>query len=98
MNERTGLAEKLELIGSLFEIDGVEEQLGKLKAGMSIFAINAITTRVESILLKADKELADRLVAAYRQIDLEQVNEYSDKDYTITLREAILTEVIGFFI
>lgn len=94
---RTDLAEKLEIIGSLFEIDGMDELVNKFKAGISVVKYNAITIQIESLLLKTDKELADRLVASNKGITMEDVEKMDDADFAVSLRDAITTDVIGFF-
>lgn len=94
---RNELAEKLELIGSIFEIDGMDKLVNKFEKGISIIKYNAITIQIESLLLKKNPEVAEQLVAAHLDKTVDEIKELSDAEYAVALRDAITTDVIGFF-
>lgn len=94
---RNELAEKLELIGSIFEIDGMDKLVNKFTKGISIIKYNAITIQIESLLLKKNPEVAEQLVAAHLEKTVDEIEELSDAEYAVALRDAITTDVIGFF-
>ncbi len=94
---RNELAEKLELIGSIFEIDGMDKLVNKFEKGISIIKYNAITIQIESLLLKKNPEVAEQLVAAHLDKTVDEIKELSDAEYAVSLRDAITTDVIGFF-
>lgn len=96
-NNRADLAEKMELIGRIFEIDGMNELLVKYESGMSTVKFNAVTIQVSSLLLKADKDLADDIIAMSMATDTKAVQELGDAEYAVALRNAIITDVMGFF-
>ena len=97
MTERKDLSEKLEIIGSIFEIDGMEALVSKYEAGMGIVKFNAITIRIEALLLKENRAVADELIAKNKGITEEEVDKMDDGEYSLALRNAILTDVVGFF-
>ena len=66
-NDRKDLADKLEVIGEIFEIDGMAELLGKFDEKMNLVKFNAVTIQITSLLLKANKPLADRTERIWRQ-------------------------------
>ena len=90
-------AEKLEVIGSIFEIEGMNKLLNKFKKDQSIVQFNAIVIQIESLLLKNNAELADRVVAMSLEKTAEEVEKLSDSEYAIALRNAITGDVMGFF-
>lgn len=94
---RNELAEKLELIGSIFEIEGMDKLVNKFSKGMSIIKYNAITIQIESLLLKNNPEVAEKLVANHLEKTVEEIKELPDAEYAVSLRDAITTDVIGFF-
>lgn len=94
---RNELAEKLELIGSIFEIDGMDKLVNKFEKGISIIKFNAITIQIESLLLKKNPEVAEQLVAVHLDKTVDEIKELSDAEYAVALRDAITTDVIGFF-
>ena len=94
---RNDLAEKLELIGSIFEIDGMDKLVNKFTKGISIIKYNAITIQIESLLLKNNPEVAEKLVANHLDMTDEEVKGMDDAEYAVALRDAITTDVIGFF-
>ena len=96
-SNRKDLADKLEVIGEIFEIDGMAELLGKFDEKMNLVKFNAVTIQITSLLLKANKPLADRVAALADGMDLEKVQELDDAAYSIALKKAILGDVMGFF-
>ena len=96
-NKRTELAEKMEVIGRIFEIDGMSELLAKYQAGMSTVKFNAVTIQVSALLLKDSRDLADKIIAMSREEDDEKVQELDDAEYATALRNALITDVMGFF-
>ena len=75
MNERKELAEKMELIGTLFEIDGMSELLGKYEAGMNSVKFSAVTIQVSGLLLKEKKGVADMVIDMSKNITVEDVQK-----------------------
>ncbi|MBP5744117.1 MAG: hypothetical protein J6W44_04315 [Oscillospiraceae bacterium] len=96
-NKRADLAEKMEIIGQIFEIDGMAELLQKYQAGMSPVKFNAVTIQVSSLLLKTDKSLADKIIAMSLEETDETVQGMDDGVYAQALKNAIITDVMGFF-
>jgi len=94
---RNNLAEKLEIIGSIFEIDGMSKLLDKFKKDQNIVQFNAIVIQIESLLLKNNAELADRVVGISLGKTAEEVGKLSDSEYAVALRNAITGDVMGFF-
>lgn len=94
---RKDLAEKLELIGSIFEIDGMDKLVNKFEKGISIIKYNAITIQIESLLLKENPKVAEQLVAAHLEKTVDEIKDLSDAEFAVALRDAITTDVIGFF-
>lgn len=94
---RNELAEKLEIIGGMFEIDGMSDLLGKFDAKMSTVKFNAVVIQIESLLLQGNQDIADKIVAMSRKITADEVAEMEDSEYAAALRTAIITDVMGFF-
>ena len=97
MTDRNILAEKMEIIGQVFEIEGMSDLLNKFKPGMSTVKFNAVTIQVSGLLLKGNKELADRVIAMSMDEPDEKVQELDDAEYALALRNAIVVDVMGFF-
>lgn len=96
-NKRNDLAEKLEIIGQVFEIDGMNALLNKFEMGMNNVKFSAVVIQVTGLLLKENKHVADRIIALNQGIDMKKVQEMDDGEYATVLRNAILTDVMGFF-
>lgn len=96
-NKRVDLAEKIEVIGQIFEIDGMSELLGKFDKGMNQVKFSAVVIQVSGLLLKENKAVADRLIAMSRNCSDADVQKLEDREYATALRDAILTDVMGFF-
>ena len=96
-NKRENLAEQLEMIGELFEIEQITPLLMRYKNGMSGQQFNALTLQVCSVVMKQNKGLCDRLIAKNKNIDLDAVQELDDAEYSLAMREAITKDVLGFF-
>ena len=94
---RSNLAEKLEIIGMMFEIDGMNDLLGKFDKGMNNVKFNAVVIQIESLLMKNNPALGDKIVALSNDLKNEEVEKLSDSDYASMLRNAIITDVMGFF-
>lgn len=97
MNARTDLAERMELVGQVFEIDGMQELLTKYEKGISMVKFNAVTIQVTALLLKQNKDLADRIMVAGTGRTQEEVDELDDGSYAAVLKDVILRDVLGFF-
>lgn len=97
-NNRNKLAEKLEIIGGIFEIDGMNELLAKVEPGMSNLKFGAVLIQVEGLLMKENQHVADKIVAMNREITADEVAEMDDVEYTNALRAAIVSDVLGFFV
>ena len=96
-NKRVDLAEKIEVIGQIFEIDGMSELLNKFDKGMNQVKFSAVVIQVSGLLLKEKKAVADRLIAMSRNCNDAEVQKLDDGEYATALRDAILTDVMGFF-
>lgn len=97
MGNRDGLAEQMELVGQVFEIEGMQELLSKFEKGMSMVKFNAITIQVSALLLKKNRQLADRIIAAGEGKTPEEVDAMEDGEYAGVLKNVILRDVLGFF-
>lgn len=106
MNNRSELAEKMEIIGLIFEIDGMPELLKKYESGVdengnrvpiNMVKFNAVTIQVSALLLKVNKDLCDKLIAMSMGTEEKTVQELDDGTYAQALRNAIITDVMGFF-
>ena len=105
MGNRNELAEKLELIGGMFEIDGMNELLDKFdekdakgnRKRISPVKYNAIVIQMESLLMKGNQDVADRVVAMGREISLEEVAAMNDAEYAGALKDVLMKDVLGFF-
>lgn len=97
MSNRADIADQLELIGDVMEIEEIVDVLGKFEKGDGIYKVNARVMKIEGILLRNNKTAADKLVAMANDKSIDEVDAMNDKDYTKALRDAILTEVLGFF-
>ena len=107
MSNRADLAEKMEIIGRVFEIDGMPELLKKFdpeenekgeKKQISVVKFNAVVIQVSGLLLKTDKDLADKIIAMSTNKKDADVQKMDDANYAAELRKAILTDVMGFFV
>ena len=105
-NSRVDLAEKMEIIGQIFEIDGMSDLLKKYDAGtdekgervpISMVKFNAVTIQVSALLLKTNKDLADKIIAMSLEEKDEEVQKMDDATYAQALRNAIIRDVMGFF-
>ena len=94
---RVELADKMELIGRIFEIDGMTLLLDKYEKGMTTVKFNAVTIQVSALLLRTDRDLSDRLIAMSLEEPIETVRGMEDADYALALRNAIIADVMGFF-
>lgn len=96
-NNRADLAEKMEIIGRIFEIDGMTDLLNKYEKDMGTVKFNAVTIQVSALLLKSNKDLSDKIIAMSLDEDEEKIQELDDANYAIALRNAIVRDVMGFF-
>jgi len=96
-NKRENLAEQLEMIGELFEIEDLVPLFVKFDKEMSVVRFNAVVIQISGVLLAKNRALADKLVAFRRGVTLDEVAEMSDAEYSIALRDAITKDAIGFF-
>ena len=97
MNNRNELAMKLELVGEMFEIDGMNDLLAKFDAGMNTVKFNAVVIQIESLLMQGNQGVADKIIMMNKGIGEEEVAALDDAEYANALKDAILTDVIGFF-
>lgn len=97
MKDRNELAEKLEIIGGVFEIDGMSDLMGKYVAGMNTIQFNAVTVQVAGLLLKHNRTLADKIVSLHLGQTDKQTQQMGNTEYANSLRDAIITDVMGFF-
>ena len=96
-NKRTDLAEKMEIIGQVFEIDGMSDLLGKFDKNMNSVKFSAVVIQVSGLLLKENKAVADKIIAMSKGISEDDVQKLADAEYATSLRDAIITDVMGFF-
>lgn len=96
-NNRNELAEKMEIIGRIFEIDGMTELLNKYESGMTTVKFNAVTIQVSALLLRENKDLSDKIIAMSLDETEENIQEMDDATYATALRNAIIRDVMGFF-
>ena len=96
-NKRTDLAEKIEVIGQIFEIDGMAELLAKFEKGMNNVKFSAVVIQVSGLLLKENKPVADKIICMHRRCTDEDVQKLEDGEYATALKDAILGDVMGFF-
>lgn len=106
MSNRNELAEKLELIGRMFEIDGMNDLVMKFdgkkdEKGKKIppnpVQVNAYVIQIESLLMKNDPELATMIIGMSCGKAPEEIEKMDDGEYARRLKNAIMTDVIGFF-
>ena len=106
MGNRNELAEKLELVGSMFEIDGMSELLRKFdsetdkngeKVPINPVKFNAVVIQISGLLMKGNQDVADKIIAMSRGITEEEVGKLEDAEYANALKSAIITDVLGFF-
>ena len=95
--DRVDLAEKMEIIGQVFEIDGMADLLNKFQKDMNPVKFNAVTIQISGLLLKGNRELADKIIAMSKEKTVEEVQEMQDAEYAGALRDAIITDIMGFF-
>lgn len=95
--ERNDLARKLELVGELFEIDGMENLLGKFEPKMGNVKFSAVVFQIAGSLLNNNRATADKLIALNRKITEEEAGKLDDAEYAEALRTAIIVDVFGFF-
>ena len=87
----------MEVIGQVFEIDGMNELLGKFEKGMSPVKFSAVVIQVSGLLLKENKGCADRIIAMNKEVTLDEVQQLDDGEYGNALKNAIISDVMGFF-
>ena len=106
MSNRNELAEKLELVGAMFEIDGMSELLKKFtpetdEKGKPVpinqVKFHSIVIQIESLLMKNNPGAADKIVSMNTGKSTEEVGEIDDAEYARLLKNAIITDVLGFF-
>jgi len=105
-NTRADLAEKMEIIGQIFEIDGMSELLKKFEPEVdekgerkptNIVKFNSIVIQVSALLLKHNKQTADKLIAMCLEEPDKTIQEMDDATYAKALKNAIIRDVFGFF-
>jgi len=96
-NKRNVLAEKMEVIGQVFEIDGMSDLLDKFDKGMNQVKFSAVIIQISGLLLKENKKLADKIIGMSKGITEKEVHEMADNVYATALRDAIITDIMGFF-
>lgn len=105
-NSRADLAEKMEIIGRIFEIDGMTDLLKKFeptedkdgkKKPIGTVRFNAVVIQISALLLKNDKDLSDKVIAMSLEEPEEKIQELDDGEYAQALRNAIIRDVMGFF-
>ena len=96
-SKRNKLAEKMEIIGQVFEIDGMSDLLNKFDKNMNQVKFSAVIIQISGLLLKNNKTLADKIIGISKDITEEKVQEMEDSVYATALKDAIITDVMGFF-
>ena len=95
--QRNGLADKLEIVGRLFEIDGMADIFDKFTKSKSVIQFNAVVIQISGLLMKEAPDIADKLISANRGISPEEVDNLEDGEYSLALKDAITGDVLGFF-
>ncbi len=99
--DRQKLAEALELVGSVFAIDGMSqlaEQASKAADdGKPQSQVLGIAYKMEALLIKQGPQLADKLVAWHTDKTIQDVKDMDDAEYGMQLRNTIVADVCGFF-
>lgn len=105
-NNRSDLAERMEIIGQIFEIDGMSELLKKFepevdekgnRKPINTVKFNAVVIQVSALLLRNNKRLSDKIIAMSLEEPDETVQEMDDATYAQALRNTIIRDVMGFF-
>lgn len=94
---RSNLAEKLEAIGSVFEIDGMTDLLVKFDKDMGNVKFSAVVFQIAALLVQKNQKAADKIIGMNLGIDEKGVAELDDSRYADALKNAIVTDVMGFF-
>ena len=94
---RNNLAEKLDMIGSMFEIDGMTELLAKFDKEMGNVKFSAVVFQIASLLIQKNQKAADRIIGMNLGLDEKGVAALDDARYADALKTAIITDVMGFF-
>lgn len=97
MKHRAELADKLEVLGEMFENDGMAALMNKFEAGMSTIRFNAVVIQIEGLLMKTNPGLAGRLICMSSGKTQDDVDKMTDQEFALGLRDAIITDVMGFF-
>lgn len=103
---RTDLAEKLEVIGQLFEIDGMKELLAKFDPGtdekgkklpVDPVKFSAVLIQVSALMLRENPEACDKIIHMNRGLTQAEIDKLDDAEYSNALKTAITRDVLGFF-
>lgn len=103
---RSDLAEKLEVIGQLFEIKGMRELLAKFdpevdekgkKKPIDPVKFSAIVIQVAGLMLRENQYACDKILCMSMGVTQEEVDKLDDAEYSNALKGAIVKDVIGFF-
>ena len=94
---RSNLAEKLEAIGSVLEIDGMTELLAKFDKDMGNVKFSAVVFQIAALLVQKNQKAADKIIGLNLGIDEKGVAALDDSSYADALKNAIVTDVMGFF-
>lgn len=95
--KRADLAGKLELIGRMFEIDGMTDILLKFDDKTTSVKFNALVIQMESLIMQKSTAVADQLIMMHTGKEQEEVDKMQDAEYANALKDTIITDVIGFF-
>ena len=95
--ERTELANKLELVGEMLEIQGMNELFNEFQEGITTVQYDAIVIQIGALLMKEKPTTADKLISINTGKTLDEVDTLDDGEYGKALRNSITAEVIGFF-
>jgi len=103
---RSDLAEKLEVIGQLFEIKGMKELLTKFKPEVDEkgnkqpidpVKFSAIVIQVAGLMLRENQDACDKILRMTLEMSQEELDKLDDAEYSNALKSAIVKDVIGFF-
>lgn len=95
--DRERLPKQLEVISKILQNENVTDLIGTFKPGMNTAQMNAIIIGILAEMIKANKEEMDALAELHSGKSREEVEKLTDKEYATILREAIVSEVLGFF-
>lgn len=101
MTDRKGLAQALEMVGSVFAIDGMAQLAEKAQQaaadGKPQAAVLGIAYQMEALIIQKAPQLADQLVAWHTGKTADEVDQMENAEYGAQLRDTVVADLCGFF-